>query len=402
MTSTNSPLNYDASKIGFLLFIVLGAIGALTPLAIDMYLPAMPAIAQDLGTTAGQVQITLTAYTAGFAIGQLLHGPLADSYGRRPVMLGGIFLFAVAAIVSATTHGIDALTYVRAAQGFAGAAAAVVIQAVVRDMFDREDFARAMSFVTLVITIAPLVAPMIGGYLAVWFGWRSIFWLLAAFAVVVIAMVLWKIPETLSDENRQPLHFRSTMKNYLRLCRSGQAMGLIMAGAFSFSGMFAFLTAGSFVYIDLYGVSPSEFGYLFALNIVAMIGMTTLNGRLVKKVGSHAMLRFGLFVQLLAGLGLFIGWFVGAGLWGTVPFVVMFIGTISTIGSNAMGLLLSGYPRMAGTASSLAGTLRFGTGSVVGALVAAMPGGESWPMIFVMAGCSLLSASFYWTLGRKA
>ncbi|QXO18594.1 Bcr/CflA family multidrug efflux MFS transporter [Vibrio ostreae] len=402
MTSTNSPLNYDASKIGFLLFIVLGAIGALTPLAIDMYLPAMPAIAQDLGTTAGQVQITLTAYTAGFAIGQLLHGPLADSYGRRPVMLGGIFLFAVAAMVSATTHGIDALTYVRAAQGFAGAAAAVVIQAVVRDMFDREDFARAMSFVTLVITIAPLVAPMIGGYLAVWFGWRSIFWLLAAFAVVVIAMVLWKIPETLSDENRQPLHFRSTMKNYLRLCRSGQAMGLIMAGAFSFSGMFAFLTAGSFVYIDLYGVSPSEFGYLFALNIVAMIGMTTLNGRLVKKVGSHAMLRFGLFVQLLAGLGLFIGWFTGAGLWGTVPFVVMFIGTISTIGSNAMGLLLSGYPRMAGTASSLAGTLRFGTGSVVGALVAAMPGGESWPMIFVMAGCSLLSASFYWTLGRKA
>ncbi|WGY47108.1 Bcr/CflA family multidrug efflux MFS transporter [Vibrio sp. ABG19] len=402
MTSTNSPLNYDASKIGFVLFIVLGAIGALTPLAIDMYLPAMPAIAQDLGTTAGQVQITLTAYTAGFAIGQLLHGPLADSYGRRPVMLGGIFLFAVAAMVSATTHGIDALTYVRAAQGFAGAAAAVVIQAVVRDMFDREDFARAMSFVTLVITIAPLVAPMIGGYLAVWFGWRSIFWLLAAFAVVVIAMVLWKIPETLSDENRQPLHFRSTMKNYLRLCRSGQAMGLIMAGAFSFSGMFAFLTAGSFVYIDLYGVSPSEFGYLFALNIVAMIGMTTLNGRLVKKVGSHAMLRFGLFVQLVAGLGLFIGWFTGAGLWGTVPFVVMFIGTISTIGSNAMGLLLSGYPRMAGTASSLAGTLRFGTGSVVGALVAAMPGGESWPMIFVMAGCSLLSASFYWTLGRKA
>lgn len=402
MTSTSSLSNHDASKIGFLLFIVLGAIGALTPLAIDMYLPAMPSIAKDLGTTAGQVQITLTAYTAGFAIGQLLHGPLADSYGRRPVMLGGIFLFAVAAVFSATTHGIEALTYVRAAQGFAGAAAAVVIQAVVRDMFDREDFARAMSFVTLVITIAPLVAPMIGGYLAVWLGWRSIFWGLGGFALVVIAMVLWKIPETLSDENRQPLHFRSTMKNYLQLCRSGQAMGLIMAGAFSFSGMFAFLTAGSFVYIDLYGVSPSEFGYLFALNIVAMIGMTTLNGRFVKKVGSHTMLRFGLCIQLLAGLGLFIGWLSGAGLWGIVPFVVMFIGTISTIGSNAMGLLLSGYPRMAGTASSLAGTLRFGTGSVVGALVAAMPGGVSWPMIFVMAGCSLLSASFYWTLGRKA
>jgi len=402
MSSNLASSKHDTSKISFLLFIVLGAIGALTPLAIDMYLPAMPAIAKDLGVSAGAVQVTLTAYTAGFAIGQLLHGPLADSYGRRPVMLVGIFLFAVAAVVSATTNGIDALTYVRAAQGFAGAAAAVVIQAVVRDMFDREDFARAMSFVTLVITLAPLAAPMIGGHLAVWFGWRSVFWVLAIFAVVVILMVLWKIPETLSNENRQPLHLGSTLRNYGGLCRSGYAMGLILSGAFSFSGMFAFLTAGSFVYIDIYGVNPNQFGYLFGLNIVAMIAMTTLNGRLVKKVGSHAMLRFGLFIQLLAGFGLLLGWMMGWGLWGIVPFVVMFIGTISTIGSNSMALLLSGYPRMAGTASSLAGTLRFGTGSVVGIVVAAMPGDVEWPMVFVMFACSILAALFYWTLGRKA
>ncbi|MCG6268107.1 Bcr/CflA family multidrug efflux MFS transporter [Vibrio furnissii] len=402
MTSNTASPQHDASKLGFLLFVVLGAIGALTPLAIDMYLPAMPAIARDLGASAGAVQITLTAYTTGFAIGQLLHGPLADSYGRRPVMLCGILLFAIASMVSATTDGIDALTMIRAAQGFAGAAAAVVIQAVVRDMFDREDFARAMSFVTLVVTLAPLLAPMIGGHLAVWFGWRSIFWALAIFSAVVIAMVFWKIPETLSAENRQPLHFKSTIKNYVQLCRNSEAMGLIFAGAFSFSGMFAFLTAGSFVYIDIYGVTPNEFGYLFGLNIVAMIAMTSLNGRVVKKVGSHAMLRFGLFVQLLAGIGLFVGWLMGVGLWGTVPFVVLFVGSISTIGSNSMGLLLSGYPRMAGTASSLAGTLRFGTGSLVGALVAAMPGDVTWPMVFVMAGCSVLSASFYWILGRKA
>lgn len=402
MTSNTASPQHDASKLGFLLFVVLGAIGALTPLAIDMYLPAMPAIARDLGASAGAVQITLTAYTAGFAIGQLLHGPLADSYGRRPVMLCGILLFAIASMVSATTDGIDALTMIRAAQGFAGAAAAVVIQAVVRDMFDREDFARAMSFVTLVVTLAPLLAPMIGGHLAVWFGWRSIFWALAIFSAVVIAMVFWKIPETLSAENRQPLHFKSTIKNYVQLCCNSEAMGLIFAGAFSFSGMFAFLTAGSFVYIDIYGVTPNEFGYLFGLNIVAMIAMTSLNGRVVKKVGSHAMLRFGLFVQLLAGIGLFVGWLMGVGLWGTVPFVVLFVGSISTIGSNSMGLLLSGYPRMAGTASSLAGTLRFGTGSLVGALVAAMPSDVTWPMVFVMAGCSVLSASFYWILGRKA
>ncbi|NOH63439.1 Bcr/CflA family multidrug efflux MFS transporter [Vibrio sp. RE88] len=391
-----------APQITFLLFLVLGAIGALTPLAIDMYLPAMPTIARDLGVADGAVQITLTAYTAGFAIGQLIHGPLADSYGRRPVLILGVLFFGLASVVSATTTGIEALTWVRTAQGFAGAAAAVIIQAVVRDMFDREDFSRAMSFVTLVITIAPLIAPMIGGYIAVWFGWRAIFWILAAFAAVVIALVFWKIPETLSEANKQPLRFGTTIRNYFRLCKNSVAMGLILSGAFSFAGMFAFLTAGSFVYIDIYGVQPNHFGYLFALNIVAMIIMTMINGRLVKKVGSHAMLRFALLVQLVAGLGLFIGWMLDLGLWGTVPFVVLFIGTLSTIGSNTMGLLLSGYPAMAGTASSLAGTLRFGTGSVIGVVVAMLPDGATWPMITVMTACSILSAAFYWIFGRKA
>lgn len=392
----------NAPQISFLLFLVLGAIGALTPLAIDMYLPAMPTIARDLGVTEGAVQITLTAYTAGFAIGQLIHGPLADSYGRRPVLILGVLFFGIASIVSATTTGIEALTWVRTAQGFAGAAAAVIIQAVVRDMFDREDFARAMSFVTLVITIAPLIAPMIGGYVAVWFGWRAIFWILAGFSVVVIALVLWKIPETLSEENKQPLRLRNTLRNYLRLFKNPVAMGLIFSGAFSFSGMFAFLTAGSFVYIDIYGVRPDQFGYLFGLNIIAMIIMTSINGRMVKKVGSHTMLRLGLVIQLIAGVGLFVTWLFDMGLWGTVIFVVMFIGTLSTIGSNTMGLLLSGYPSMAGTASSLAGTLRFGTGSIIGAVVAFLPGGVTWPMIMVMSACSVASAACYWIFGRKA
>ena len=400
--SSESRSSPEIPQLGLLLFLVLGAIGALTPLAIDMYLPAMPAIAKDFGVNAGAVQITLTVYTAGFALGQLLHGPLADSFGRRPILLFGVFFFGIASAVSATTTSIESLTLVRTAQGFAGAAAAVIIQAIVRDMFDKEDFARTMSFVTLVITLAPLVAPMIGGHLAIWFGWRSIFWLLTAFSVVVIAAVLWKIPETLAPENRQPLRFRTTLKNYARLCKNPVAMGLMFSGAFSFAGMFAFLTAGSFVYIDIYGVTPDQFGYLFGLNIVTMIIMTSINGRLVKKVGLHGMLKFGLSVQLFAGLGLLASGFLDLGIWGIVPFVMLFIGTLSTIGSNSMGLLLSGYPTMAGTASSLAGTLRFGTGSVVGAIVATLPAGTVWPMIVLMTICSVLSAGLYWTLGKKA
>jgi DHA1 family bicyclomycin/chloramphenicol resistance-like MFS transporter len=387
---------------GLAIFIILGAIGALTPLAIDMYLPAMPAIAKDLGVTPGEVQITLTAYTLGFAFGQLLHGPLADSFGRKPVLLGGVIFFALASMISATTTGIDALMMVRVAQGFAGAAAAVVIQAVVRDMFDKEDFVRTMSFIILVMTLAPLVAPMIGGHLAVWFGWRSIFWTLAIFSVLVIAAVLWKIPETLATENRQPLNFRTSLRNYSKLLANPVALGLILSSSFSFSGMFVFLTVGSFVYIDLYKVTPDQFGYLFGLNIICMILMTILNGRIVKKVGSHWMIKFGLILKLLAGFGLLIGWLFNVGLWGIVPFVVLFVGTIATIGSNSMALLLSGYPKMAGTATSLAGTLRFGIGSVMGALVAFMPSDTEVPMIMMMTLCGVLSALFYWALGRKA
>lgn len=400
--TTQTAGTVSTPSLGFLLFLVLGAIGALTPLAIDMYLPAMPAIARDLGVSAGDVQFTMTAYTAGFALGQLLHGPLADSYGRRPILMAGVLFFGVAAVLSATTTGIDALTYIRAAQGFAGAAAAVIIQAVVRDMFDREDFARTMSFITLVMIVAPLLAPMIGGYLSLWFGWRSIFWVLAAFAALVITLVYFKIPETLAPENRQPLRLRTTLRNYARLLSNPTALGLMLSGAFSFSGMFVFLTAGSFVYIDIYGVPPEKFGYLFGLNIIAMIVMTSINGRLVKRMGSHSMLRFGLAVQLFAGLGLFVTWLLDFGLWGTVTFVVLFIGTLSTIGSNTMALLLSSYSSMAGTASSLAGTLRFGMGSVMGVVVAFMPHSEVWPMVTVMTACAILSAGFYWILGRKA
>ena len=396
MTSSNT------NQLGLLMFIILGAIGALTPLAIDMYLPAMPTIAKELGVDPGAVQITLTTYTAGFAIGQLLHGPLSDSYGRKPILIIGILLFAIGSIVCATTSDIESLKYVRAAQGFAGASAAVVIQALVRDMYEKEDFARTMSFITLVVMVAPLFAPMLGGYLAVWFGWRSIFWVLAVVSGLVIAAVIWKIPETLAPENRQKLHFRTTIQNYIRLFMNPVALGLMFAGAFSFAGMFAFLTAGSFVYIDVYGVGTSQFGYLFGLNIIGLFVMTTVNGRIVRRVSSKWMLSFAILIQLIAGVGLFFGWLADIGLWGIVPFVMLYISMMSTVGSNSMAILLSAYPGMAGTASSLAGTLRFGIGSIIGVIVAMLPSDTAWPMILIMTLCAVMSAVFYWFLGRKA
>jgi drug resistance transporter, Bcr/CflA subfamily len=399
--SQSSAVTASPAQLSWLLILVLGAIAALTPLAIDMYLPAMPAIAADLNAPSSAVKSTLVAYTAGFAIGQLFHGPISDSYGRKPVMLGGVALFFICAVVSAKAQDIDVLMIARTTQGFAGAAAAVIIQALVRDMFEREEFARTMSFITLVMTIAPLAAPMIGGYLLTWFDWRAIFWVLAGWACFVTLCIIFRIPETLPRENRPPMRIGASLRNYARMLKTPFAVGMIFCSGFSFAGMFSFLTAGSFVYIDYYGVSAQMFGYLFALNIVCLIVMTFINGRLVRKMGSHWMLRLGLGIQLVAGIAIAVFQWLDMGLWGTVIPVMTYVGVISTIGSNSMACLLSCYPQMAGTASSLAGTMRFGIGSLVGAGVAVVSDGTPWGMIGAIAICAILSAVFYWTLARK-
>jgi len=386
-------LNSKPAQLSLLLIVILGAISALTPIAIDMYLPAMPSIAAEFGVLAGDIQITLTAYMAGFAIGQLLHGPLADSFGRKPVLLIGTLAFTLASILSAMAPSIELLVWTRIAQGFAGAAAAVVIQAIVRDMFDREEFARTMSFIVLVMTLAPLVAPLAGGYMALWFGWRSIFWLIAVIALLVIVAISFKIPETLPVEKRHPFRVRSVLYNYRSLVGSADAMLLIVTGALSFSGMFAFLTAGSFIYVELHGVSIEHVGYLFGLNVISMMIMTIVNGRLVRLKGSQWMLTLGLSIQFTAATLLLIGQILDLGLLGVVIPVMLYTSSISTVGSNSMAILLSAYPGIAGTASSLAGTLRFGLAGIAAAIIASLPATSSWPMVGVICCCACLSSS---------
>ncbi|GAA3529620.1 Bcr/CflA family multidrug efflux MFS transporter [Zobellella aerophila] len=383
------------------LIILLGAVSALTPLAIDMYLPAMPAIAESLNSDSHAVQATLAVYTGGFAVGQLLFGPLSDAKGRRPVLLGGILAFGLTALICALASGIEALTLSRAAQGFAGAASAVVVQALVRDLFEREDFARTMAYITLVMTIAPLAAPMIGGHLTHWFGWRSIFWVLAAVALLVMLACAWRLPETLDPERRQSLRLVAVLRSYLRLLTERQAIGFMLCGAFSFAGMFAFLTGASFIYIELYGLSAQHTGYLFGVNVLTLMLFTTLNGKWVRRLGSQNMLRAGLFIQLTAGLLMPVGPSLGWGLWSLIVPIMFYVGVISIIGSNTMASLLTAHPNLAGTASSLAGTLRFGLAALIGALVSALPDSSPLYMIIMMSLCALLSSLAYWGLCQR-
>ena len=388
----------------FKIVFILGLLAMLMPLSIDMYLPALPVISAQFGVPAGSAQMTLSTYILGFALGQLFYGPMADSLGRKPVILGGTLVFAAAAVACALAQTIDHLIIMRFFHGLAAAAASVVINALMRDIYPKEEFSRMMSFVMLVTTIAPLVAPMVGGAVLVWFSWHAIFWILALAALLASAMIFFFIDETLAVERRQKFHIRTTMGNFASLFRHKRVLSYMLASGFSFAGMFSFLSAGPFVYIELNHVSPQHFGYYFALNIVFLFIMTIINSRFVRRIGALNMFRAGLWIQFVMAIWLVVSAFFDVGFWALVVGVAAFVGCVSMISSNAMAVILDEFPHMAGTASSLAGTFRFGIGAVVGALLSMATFNTAWPMLWAMAFCATSSILFclYASRPRKA
>ena len=379
----------------FKIVFILGLLAMLMPLSIDMYLPALPVISAQFGVPAGSAQMTLSTYILGFALGQLFYGPMADSLGRKPVILGGTLVFAAAAVACALAQTIDHLIIMRFFHGLAAAAASVVINALMRDIYPKEEFSRMMSFVMLVTTIAPLVAPMAGGAVLVWFSWHVIFWILALAALLASAMIFFFIDETLPVERRQKFHIRTTIGNFASLFRHKRVLSYMLASGFSFAGMFSFLSAGPFVYIELNHVSPQHFGYYFALNIVFLFIMTIINSRFVRRVGALNMFRAGLWIQFVMAILLVVSAFLGVGFWALVVGVAAFVGCVSMVSSNAMAVILDEFPHMAGTASSLAGTFRFGIGAIVGALLSMATFTTAWPMLWAMAFCATSSILFY-------
>lgn len=380
---------------------ILGLLAMLMPLSIDMYLPALPVIAGQFGVPAGSAQMTLSTYILGFAVGQLIYGPMADSIGRKPVILGGTLIFAAAAVACALAQTIDQLITMRFFHGLAAAAASVVINALMRDMYPREEFSRMMSFVMLVTTIAPLLAPMVGGAVLIWFSWHAIFWILAIAALLASVMIAVFIRETLPPERRQPFHLRTTVGNFASLFRHKRVLSYMLASGFSFAGMFSFLSAGPFVYIEVNHVSPQDFGYYFALNIVFLFLMTIINGRFVRRVGALNMFRGGLWIQFAMAVWMVVTALLGAGFWSLVVGVAAFIGCVSLVSSNAMAVILDEFPHMAGTASSLAGTFRFGIGAIVGALLSLSTFNSAWPMIWSITFCATSSILFYIYASRR-
>ncbi len=383
------------------LIVLLAALVAFAPLSIDTYLPSLPAIAQDLAADATGVQLTIGVFLAGLCLGMLFHGPSADRYGRRPVLLWGMLLYLGATVGCLLAGSIEQLIAWRFLQGVGGAAAAVLARTIVRDLFPLNEAARILSLMHLVTMLATLVAPLAGSFLMLLHGWRTIFAGLFCFATICLVASLWCIPETHPADKRAG-SLGAALAGYWHIARNGQALAFILCMGLSFGGMFAFITASPYVYIEYFGVSPHGYGWLFALNIAGVIVVTLLNARLVGKLGPLAMLGVGAAVVTLAALGLGIFGGLGLiGLGGIVALVVLYVSVTGLMGANCVASLLRLFPSNAGAAAGLAVSTQFAMGAAFSALVGALADGSPRPMCLVIAGAGLGAALCYlWLRGR--
>ena len=388
--SANLAVGSRPAVVGPLFIATLGMLMAFGPMGVDIYLPALPTIAGAFGIGQDSVQWSLSAFFLGFGIGQIVWGALGDWLGRRGPIAAGILLYAAGCIGCSLSGGIVALSLWRFAQAFGACAGPVLARAMLRDIYQRDRAASMLSMMMLVMGIAPMIAPLIGGQILLLAGWRAIFWVQAAFGALALAGLLG-LPETLPPERRAKTDLLGMMAGYGRLLVDPRSLGYAFCSAFIYAGLFAYISGTPFVYIELFGVKPQNYGYLFAVNIVAMILVNMINSRLVLRYGTDRMLKIGSLAAAVFGLLLLAIALSGfAGLAGIVGGLFLFLGTTGMVGANASAGAMSTHPELAGSASALVGMLQFALGGVAGGAVGFLADGTAVPMAAVIAAVGVI------------
>jgi DHA1 family bicyclomycin/chloramphenicol resistance-like MFS transporter len=382
------------------LTLVLGLVMAIGPLAIDMYLPSLPALAAQFSVSAARVQHTLSAYLLGLACGQLFLGPLADRYGRKPPLIGGLTVFTLASLGCVLAGTIEHFVLLRFAQALGGASGMVVIRAVIRDRFDEIQSARVLSLMMLVMGAAPILAPLAGGWLLVRGSWHWIFGFLVAYTVACLGLVLMLLEES------HPVHRRSAtlmraLAAALPLFADRRFLGPVIVFISAFGTFFAYLAAAPFVFIEHFGVAAENFGWYFGANASGFITVSQLNRRLVMRYGVRRVLGWGASLIAAGATALLAcgasGLFGFAGVF--VPIFVI-VAAIGLIASNATSIAMSPFPERAGAASSLLGAAQSAFGVLASAAVGWIPGRAPVPMTLVMFGCAAIAFLAYALLVR--
>ena len=381
--------------------LVLGALTALGPLTIDLYLPAFPDIAGDLGATEAQVQLTLTGTLLGFAVGQLILGPWSDAVGRRRPLIAATLMHVVASLLCAVAPSIEVLGVFRVLQGMAAAAGAVVSMAVVRDLYTGLPAVQLLSRLMLVTGVAPVLAPTLGGQVLQFTDWRGVFWVLAALGLGLVAVVVFGLKETLPEDRRRSGGIADTVRTYGSILHERAFVGLMLTGGLMMAALFGYIAGSSFVFQDVFGLSEQGYGILFGVNSLGLIIATQLNARLVRRVRPQWIVAGALVVASAAAALMLVFAATGAlGIYGIAVPLFVILTSVGFTMPNIPVLALARHSRSAGTAAALLGAMNFAVGAVSAPLVGAFGTGSAVPMAGVMLGMSVLAVGAMFLIAR--
>ena len=378
---------------------LMGAMTALGPLAIDMYLPAFPSIVQSLSATQGQVERTLASYLLGLALAQIAYGPITDRYGRKKPLLAGLIIFTVASVGCALTGDIEHLTYWRIAQAFGGAAGIVIPRAVIRDNLNTRDASKALSLLILIMGVTPILGPILGGQVLLFVGWRGIFGIMTVVGAALLTASIFTMKETLPPENVIGLKVSTIGRNYWGLLRDRQFICYSLAGGFGSAGLFTYIAGSPRIFMDVYDVDPQYFAILFGLNAAALIFTSQISARLLNRHSPEKLLKkaqIAIVLASLAGVTLtLLGWL---DLTLLMVCLMAFMASQGFVNPNAAALALAKQGGRLGVASAMMGTVQMLCGAAVGLGISHWQSETALPLTGLLAGCAVLS----WLFGRIA
>ncbi|MCR6629675.1 MAG: Bcr/CflA family multidrug efflux MFS transporter [Magnetospirillum sp.] len=380
----------------------LGSVTALGPLSIDMYLPALPHIAEDFAVAPSVIQVSLSACILGLALGQLLVGPVSDAVGRRRPLFIGLAVYALMSVLCALAPTAPLLVAARFAQGLAGSAALVIATAMARDLYHGAAAARFFSMLMLVMGLAPILAPVLGAQVLRVVSWHGIFIFLTGAGIAVLAATARLLPETLPPERRHGGGWRAALDSFVGVLRDRVFLTNSGIAGLAFAAMFAYIAGSPFVLQRIYGLSAQDFAMVFGANALGLIGMSQVNGRLVHRLGPKRLMGWGLAALAVGAVFLEVAVALNLGLQAVLTGLFLVVASQGFIAPNSAALALTNHGRTAGSASALLGTLRFLVGALAAPLVGLAGEGTALPMAGVIAICGLGALAAYLWVGRRS
>jgi DHA1 family bicyclomycin/chloramphenicol resistance-like MFS transporter len=377
------------NRHAFFLVLSLGTLNALTPFTIDLYLPAFPEIAADLNTSVLRMSLTVSVYFIGFALGQIIYGPLLDRFGRQLPIYAGLVIYLLATVGCMTATSFESLLIFRFISALGGSAASVGAMTMARDYFPPEDVARVFALLMLVLSASPLLAPSIGSIIVTQLGWRPVFAILAVLALIDIVLVACAFPRTYTPDRSVSLRLGPMLKTFGHVLNEPQFRTYAFAGSLSFAGLFVFVSGSPAVFMDHFGMSAHAFGLIFAILAGGMILGGQLNHVLLRYSSSAAVFRWALYIQVIAGAAFLIGALsFDLDVRATVALLLVFLFCAGITLPNAVALALAPFSKNIGSASSLVGFLQLGTGALAAALVGLLDIEGSMPLAILLAALS--------------